>query len=128
MTDERYLFLQAQHSLKKSDNALQTLDKAIAIDQRNPLCKFHRASILFAHDKYKVGGLSKRTNTPEFLLHTYIHFDYILLTVFQDALSELEELREIIPKESLVYFLFGKVRFIISHPDPVVNARYFQFV
>ncbi|XP_057673548.1 cell division cycle protein 27 homolog isoform X2 [Corythoichthys intestinalis] len=68
-----------QHALKKSDAALETLNKAIGIDPTNPLCKFHRASILFANDKYKA------------------------------ALQELEELKQIVPKESLVYFLIGKV-------------------
>ena len=28
----------------------------------------------------------------------------------QEALKELEELKEIVPKESLVYFLIGKVQ------------------
>lgn len=28
---------------------------------------------------------------------------------FQSALQELEELKQIVPKESLVYFLIGKV-------------------
>ncbi|XP_052821905.1 cell division cycle protein 27 homolog [Octopus bimaculoides] len=68
-----------QHALKKSEMALQTLDRAISIDPNNPLCKFHRASILFANDKHK------------------------------EALEELEELKQIVPKESLVYFLIGKV-------------------
>lgn len=45
---------QVQHALKKSDHALETLNRAISIDPKNPLCKFHRASILFANEKYKV--------------------------------------------------------------------------
>ncbi|XP_014343062.1 cell division cycle protein 27 homolog isoform X2 [Latimeria chalumnae] len=68
-----------QHALKKSEKALDTLNKAINIDSKNPLCKFHKASILFATEKYKA------------------------------ALQELEELKQIVPKESLVYFLIGKV-------------------
>ncbi|KAI0228359.1 cell division cycle 27 [Lamellibrachia satsuma] len=68
-----------QHALKKSESALTTLNRAIAADPKNPLCKFHRASILFANDRHK------------------------------EALKELEELKEIVPKESLVYFLIGKV-------------------
>lgn len=47
--------VKVQHALKKSDAALETLNRAIGIDPKNPLCKFHRASILFANDKYKVG-------------------------------------------------------------------------
>ncbi|XP_041374494.1 cell division cycle protein 27 homolog [Gigantopelta aegis] len=68
-----------QHAQQKSESALSTLNRAIAADPRNALCKFHRASILFANDKHK------------------------------DALQELEELKTIVPKESLVYFLIGKV-------------------
>ncbi|XP_064598643.1 cell division cycle protein 27 homolog [Liolophura sinensis] len=68
-----------QHALQKTESALKTLNRAMAIDPHNPLCKFHRASILFANDRHK------------------------------EALSELEELKEIVPKESLVYFLIGKV-------------------
>lgn len=46
--------MQVQHALKKSEKALDTLNKAINIDPKNPLCKFHRASVLFANEKYKV--------------------------------------------------------------------------
>lgn len=49
--------VKVQHALKKSDAALETLNRAIGIDPKNPLCKFHRASILFANDKYKVSNL-----------------------------------------------------------------------
>ena len=49
-----FLGVKVQHALKKSDSALETLNRAIGIDPKNPLCKFHRASILFANDKYKV--------------------------------------------------------------------------
>jgi len=68
-----------QHANKKSDLALQTLNKAIEMDPKNALCKFHRASIKFSMDDY------------------------------DSALSELEDLKQIVPKESLVYFLIGKV-------------------
>lgn len=68
-----------QHALKKSDLALQTLNKAIEMDSNNALCKFHRASIKFSMDDYK------------------------------SALAELDELKQIVPEESLVYFLIGKV-------------------
>ncbi|XP_025096976.1 cell division cycle protein 27 homolog isoform X2 [Pomacea canaliculata] len=69
----------AQHAQKKTETALVTLSKAIALEPRNPLCKFHKASILLACDRHK------------------------------EALEELEELKQIIPTESLVYFLMGKV-------------------
>nr|KAG5703820.1 hypothetical protein BaRGS_031454 [Batillaria attramentaria] len=69
----------AQHAQKKTEQALVTLNKAITMEPRNPLCKFHKASILLACDRHK------------------------------EALEELEELKQIIPTESLVYFLMGKV-------------------
>uniref|UniRef100_A0A8C4QC11 Cell division cycle protein 27 homolog n=1 Tax=Eptatretus burgeri TaxID=7764 RepID=A0A8C4QC11_EPTBU len=68
-----------QHAQKKTEAALETFTKAIELDPKNPLCKFHRASVLFSIEKYKA------------------------------ALEELDELKEIVPKESLVYFLIGKV-------------------
>ena len=70
---------QVQNAQQKTDLALQTLNAAIAIDPKNPLCKFHRASIFFAAGRHA------------------------------EALKELEELKEIVPKESLVYYLTGKV-------------------
>ncbi|XP_059169210.1 cell division cycle protein 27 homolog [Physella acuta] len=69
----------AQHAQQKTDLALSTLNTAIKTDPKNPLCMFHRASILFANDRHK------------------------------EALEELEILKQIIPRESLVYFLMGKV-------------------
>lgn len=68
-----------QHALQKTEKALQTLNSAIGNDPKNPLCKFHRASIYFAAGRHA------------------------------EALKELEELKEIVPKESLVYYLTGKV-------------------
>ncbi|XP_017772381.1 PREDICTED: cell division cycle protein 27 homolog [Nicrophorus vespilloides] len=76
-----------QHSLKKIEKALSTLNSAIAKESKNPLCKFHRASIYFA-----IGG------------HT-------------EALKELEELKDIVPKESLVYYLTGKVHKKLGNTD-----------
>lgn len=67
------------HALKKTDAALETLDKAIEMDPQNALCKFHRASFYCAVEKH------------------------------QEALQELETLKSLVPKESLVYFLIGKV-------------------
>ena len=68
-----------QHARKKSADALNTLETALSLEPRSPLCKFHKASILFANDRH------------------------------QEALNELLELKKIVPKESLVYFLIGKV-------------------
>lgn len=67
------------HALKQSDKAIQILDRALQIEPKNTLCKFHRASILFAMDEY------------------------------DEALEEFEKLRRIIPKESLIYYMISKV-------------------
>lgn len=69
----------AQAALGKMDRALATLEKAVALDTENPLCRFHRASVLL------------RAGRP------------------QDALTDLQHLKDIAPRESLVYYLLGKV-------------------
>lgn len=71
--------LQVQHSQQKTEKALETLNAACQLTPKNTLCKFERASILFASERY------------------------------HDALEELNELKELAPKESPVYFLLGKV-------------------
>lgn len=68
-----------QLQLMKKDEALETFDKAIALEPNNPLCKFHRASALAAANRHA------------------------------EALAELDQLKELVPKESLVYYLAGKV-------------------
>jgi len=72
--------LQVQHALQKHVLALETLNQAVEMSPRNPMCLFHRASMLVANDK------------------------------LEQALKELESLKALTPKESLVYFLIGKVR------------------
>lgn len=67
------------HALKKVDQSLEVLDEAIKMDPENVLCKFHRASFYCSSDRH------------------------------YEALTELEALRILAPKESLVYFLIGKV-------------------
>ncbi|KAL1128844.1 hypothetical protein AAG570_013378, partial [Ranatra chinensis] len=68
-----------QLALQRKEEALETLNKAILLEPNNPLCKFHRASILASCNRH------------------------------QEALAELEQLKELVPKESLVYYLTGKV-------------------
>ena len=75
--------LQVEHTLQKSSAALLTLKRALAINPNNPLCKYHRASILHSIDNH------------------------------EEALQELLQLKEIVPKESDVYFLLGKVSIYI---------------
>jgi len=67
------------HATNNSEGALDILDQAISMAPKTPLLKFERASILFNVEKY------------------------------QEALDELMELKLIVPKESTVYFLIGKV-------------------
>ncbi|KAI5637114.1 anaphase-promoting complex, cyclosome, subunit 3 domain-containing protein [Phthorimaea operculella] len=69
----------AQAALGKMDRALATLERAVALDTENPLCRFHRASVLLRAGRA------------------------------QDALADLHHLKDIAPRESLVYYLLGKV-------------------
>ncbi|CAF1206605.1 unnamed protein product [Adineta ricciae] len=69
----------AQHKCGRSESALTLLNDALIIDSKNALCKFHKAGLLLHLERY------------------------------QEALAELEELRQIAPKESLVYYLLSKV-------------------
>ena len=84
-----------QHALQKSDKALQTLNAAIKIAPKNPLCKFERASILHSSEKYG------------------------------DALMELNDLKDIVPKESSIYFLLGKVLQMANNGffSPFINEK-----
>ena len=58
---------------------METLEGALQKAPQNPLCKFERASILFSVER------------------------------FDEALVELKQLKVLVPKESPVYFLMGKV-------------------
>merc|ERR1712083_1260715 len=62
-----------------TDKAMETLNSALQKAPQNPLCKFERASILFSVER------------------------------FDEALVELNQLKVLVPKESPVYFLMGKV-------------------
>lgn len=68
-----------QHACKQSDAAIETLSRALTIDPDNALCRFHRATIYSALEKNL------------------------------EALCELDELKRLVPKESMVYFLIGKI-------------------
>ncbi|CAF0987814.1 unnamed protein product [Rotaria sp. Silwood1] len=69
----------AQHKCNRSEGALALLNDALKIDSKNALCKFHKAGLLLHLERY------------------------------HEALTELEQLRQIAPKESLVYYLLSKV-------------------
>lgn len=65
--------------LKKMDLALNALNDAIKLDPSNSFCLFHRATHLFAMERH------------------------------EEALEELEKLKLLVPKESILYFMIGKV-------------------
>lgn len=87
-----------QHALKKTDEALKTLNTAISNDPDNTLCKFHRASINFSIGRH------------------------------MEALREFEELKNIVPKESLVYYSIGKVSIMIFVYYIICHILYFLFL
>lgn len=79
-----------QHALKKTDQALRTLSTAIQVNPDNALCKFHRASINFSIGRHA------------------------------EALKEFEELKDIIPKESPVYYSIGKVIYVLFSSENLI--------
>jgi len=74
-----------QHKTNNSQAALDTLNKAITFSPKNPLCKFERANILISLERYS------------------------------EALEDLKELKQIVPKESAVYFSMGKVHKMLGN-------------
>lgn len=72
---------------KQMEQALKTLNAAIRLDPKNPLGKFHRSRLYFATKRY------------------------------EEALAELEELKEIVPKESVIYYLIGKIHTKMGNCD-----------
>lgn len=76
-----------QFHLNKTEQALQTMNAAIELDPNNPLGKFHRGSMYFQCGKY------------------------------QEALKELEQLKQIVPKESVVYYIVGKIQKKLGNVD-----------
>lgn len=69
----------ALHALKKNGEALALLEQAIVADPKNPLPKFQRANVLMSEGRC------------------------------HEALAELEELKELAPRESSVFFLMGRI-------------------
>ena len=69
----------AQHALRRTGDALELLRKAVALDAKNPLAKYEKASVLLSDDR------------------------------FQEALEELEELKTVAPREASVFFLMGRI-------------------
>ncbi|XP_024020675.1 cell division cycle protein 27 homolog B [Morus notabilis] len=67
------------HTLKRNEEALMMMEKAIMADKKNPLPMYQKANIL------------------------------VNLESFDEALEVLEELKEYAPRESSVYALMGKI-------------------
>lgn len=76
-----------QHAMKNDEKALNTFDLAVKTNPKSPLCKFHRGSIYFAMNRHA------------------------------EALKELEELQQIVPRESMVYYLIGKIHKKLGNTD-----------
>ncbi|XP_038880140.1 cell division cycle protein 27 homolog B isoform X1 [Benincasa hispida] len=67
------------HALKRSEDAMMMMEKAILADKKNPLPMYQKANILVSLER------------------------------FDEALQVLEELKEYAPRESSVYALMGKI-------------------
>ncbi|RZC51365.1 hypothetical protein C5167_019799 [Papaver somniferum] len=67
------------HALKRSEEALEMIDKAIVADKKNPLPMYQKANILVTLERY------------------------------DEALADLEELKEYAPRESSVYAMMGRI-------------------
>ena len=81
----------ALHALKKNIDALKLLEKAIAADPKNPLPKYQRANVLMSEGR----------------LH--------------EALNELEDLKEVAPRESSVFFLMGRIYKKLDQLEPAMH-------
>ncbi|KAK8940497.1 hypothetical protein KSP39_PZI010583 [Platanthera zijinensis] len=77
----------ALHSLKRDDEALVLIDRAIVADMKNPLPMYEKANILVSLDRY------------------------------EDALKVLKQLIEFSPRESSVYALMGRIYKMLNMPD-----------
>ncbi|KAK3253653.1 Cell division cycle protein 27 [Cymbomonas tetramitiformis] len=69
----------ALHALNRNSEALDCLQAAIRLDWKNPLAKFEKASVLLSEERY------------------------------EEALAELEILKDFAPREASVFFLMGKI-------------------
>lgn len=65
--------------LQRDEDALEVMEKAISADKKNPLPMYQKANILSSLER------------------------------FDEALKELEQLKEYAPRESSVYALMGKI-------------------
>jgi anaphase-promoting complex subunit 3 len=84
------------------------LQSAINIHPQNPMAKFKKANVLIALKQYQVTISASTLYSPQ----------------FQAALTELESLKEIAPKESSVYFTMGKIYKKLGQKDKVKHLSY----
>ncbi|KAK8936428.1 hypothetical protein KSP40_PGU009008 [Platanthera guangdongensis] len=77
----------ALHSLKRDDEALLLIDRAIVADKKNPLPMYEKATVLVSLERY------------------------------EDTLKVLKQLIEFSPRESSVYALMGRIYKMLNKPD-----------
>jgi anaphase-promoting complex subunit 3 len=82
----------AQHSNNKPYQALETLAGAFQLDPRNPQARFQRATI------------------------------YSSLQRYDEALAELEKVRDAAPREATIYFAMGKVLKRLGRPEQAMRC------
>uniref|UniRef100_A0A915JTM5 Cell division cycle protein 27 homolog n=1 Tax=Romanomermis culicivorax TaxID=13658 RepID=A0A915JTM5_ROMCU len=76
----------AQPGGEFKEKALNYLNEAIALAPENTLCRYNKAQLLFSDEKY------------------------------DEALAEIDTLKQLAPKEPLVYFLAGKIHKKVGNP------------
>ncbi|KAH7278300.1 hypothetical protein KP509_38G034900 [Ceratopteris richardii] len=81
----------ALHALKKNGDALSLLEQAVLADPKNPLPKYQKANVLVSEERY------------------------------EDALKELEYLKEVAPRESSVFFLMGRIYKRLNMPEQAMH-------
>ncbi|KAK8940423.1 hypothetical protein KSP39_PZI010664 [Platanthera zijinensis] len=77
----------ALHSLKRDDEALVLIDRAIIADKKNLLPMYEKANIFVSLERY------------------------------EDALKVLKKLIEFSPRDSSVYALMGRIYKMLKRPD-----------
>lgn len=73
--------------MQRNEEALEIMDKAVLADRKNPLPMYEKGSILLSMEK------------------------------FNEALKVLSQLKELVPRESSVWALMGKIYERLRMPD-----------
>ena len=77
--------------LRRNADALTLLQHAIDLDKRNPLAKYEKASVLLSEER------------------------------LEEALDELERLKEVAPREASVFFLIGRIHKKLGAADDAMT-------